>query len=171
MAIDRLYNTEQRKRVAWFGITPPDDGKAAFKERGFQVESYSSTDLQDPKYLAALAAVVFTQSEANLQGIRQELEAHALPLLDHDCRIIIRAFDRPDLYRQPLRIIANAVNGQKLWTAGLPPREAEKLDAWQPTGRGEPPLPHAHVYGLSVPWPDIANFIAEHQPGPALVRI
>ena len=168
MAIDTLeLDRPQRKRVAWLAIQPPAEGEAAFKERGFQVQQYSAAQLQDQAFLMPLAAVIFTQREADLTGITQELQTHAQRLLDYDCRIIIRAFDRGDLHRQPLRIIANAVNRLRLWTVGLPPGEAVKLKMWQPTGHGEPPLPHARLYGLNVKWPDIANFITEHQPGPA----
>ena len=167
MTIDRVFNTEKRMRAAWFDSTPPADGRKAFEERGFQVTSCSTTDLQDSDFLAGLAAVVFTQSEAHLQGITQDLNTHGQRLLDYGCLVIIRACDKPDLYSQPMRIIGNAVNSLQLWIAGLPPREAEKLKAWQPVGCGEPPLPHARVYGLNVEWSRIANFLTEHPPGPA----
>ena len=167
MTIDTLtLNRPQRRRVAWLGVAAPGDGRAVFEERGFEVVTLSAADLRNRVNLAPIGAVVFTQRAANLQAIADDLvDADARQLLDYDCRIIIRAFDRPDLHRLPLRIIATAAGRLDLLAVGLPPWEMHRLSRLRWSGQGEPPLPHVRVYGLNAQWSTIANFIMEHPPG------
>jgi len=168
MGIDRLFNTETRKGVAWFGIDPPPDGRRAFEERGFVVTPCSVRDLYRPGFVEGLAAVIFTQNSAKLAGIARDLKRHAARMLTYDCRVIIRTVRQPELDGQPL--VISVIDQLRIPTANLDVEDAEKLGKWQPTHRGQAPLPHARVYGPNVPWPDIANFMMEHRPGPAPSR-
>jgi hypothetical protein len=154
MTIDRLVNVNKRAGVAWLGAEPPEDARSAFVERGFRVASCTPAELTANAYVAGLAAVVFTQSEAEPVAIARELRQYARRLLDFDCRVIVRAAESAKLDSR--FIIARALNA--LPTAGL---------GVGAPGRGEPPLPHARVYGPGARWPEIANFLLEHQPGPA----
>ena len=108
---------------------------------------------------------MLTQSATKPRLIVSDLEKYGSLLLDFDCRIIIRAAEVPGL--NTLSIITSAIDKLHLPTAGLPPNEAEKLKKWQPSGRGDPLLPHVHIYSESIPWANVANFLAENPPGPA----
>jgi hypothetical protein len=165
MAIDRLFNSERRMGVAWLGMEPPNDARQAFEERGYHVSECSSADLNNPAFLAGLAAVVFTQDRAKLRRIAEALEQHARKLLDFDCRIIVRPVVLRELNGLP--VITSTIDKLRLPTANLDIAEAEKIKKWQPTDEGEPPLPHVRIYDRGGQWPEIANFILEHQPGPA----
>jgi hypothetical protein len=170
--IPEFFALRARKKIAWLGDTLPKDGAMAFSERGFIVETCTDTDLQDASYLAGLAAVVFTQNPVKPRQIVTHLKTHAVHLLDHDCRIILRpaSLESPPGSKHIIHFIhfiTDTINMLRLPTASLPAPEAEKLKDWRPTGGGIPPLPHAHVFEEIVPWGQIANLIMEHPPGKA----
>lgn len=171
MAIAEQLDTRSRKMVAWFGISPPTEGILAFEERGFQVETFTSETLKKTENLVGLAAIVFTQDADKPEEISRHLNAYAQRLLDYDCRIILRPAYKeiPSGSKKIINFISNitrAINELHL-PASMPAQEAEKLNDWQPTGKGDPPFPHAHVFDIGAPWNDVANFIAVHPPGNA----
>jgi len=156
-----LNRLRGRKQVAWFGTTPPHDGRRVFEEREYLVTSCTDVDLQEPAYLAGLSAVVFTQSVEKPLQIAKDLEQHAQRLLNYDCRIILRSA------QSGLPILTNLIDLLRLPTGGLPPHEAEKLSKWQNPKNGDPPLPHARYFDESVLWSNVANFVSDGQPGAA----
>jgi hypothetical protein len=168
MAIDRhIFYGTQRKSVAWFEVPPPADGAKAFTERGFAVESQplAASDLNDLSRLGPLAAVVFTQDAANLKHAAQAIGVHARHLLDYDCRIVVRVCDQPSIDNQAWGFLANVVDKLRLWNAGFPKDYSERFKKWHLGGLREPALPHIRFYGNNAGWPEIANFLLEHQPG------
>jgi len=160
MSIDTL-RVRGRSKIALFQAETPVEGLAAFSEREFIVEQCTRAQLEEPGYLAGLSAVIFEQRIDNPRQIVRDLKSFAKRLLDYDCRVI--------LLPAPNRIslITRGLNDLRLQTAGLPLPEAEHISAWQPIGRGDPPLPHLHVFDVGFAWVDIANFIAEHPAGHA----
>lgn len=158
-----------RKVVAWFGRSAPDDERIALVNRDFVVESCTDENLQDPSYLAVLAAVVFTQDTEKPNQIGRPLEMHAQRLLNYDCRIILRPASKETPpgsknVTKFISVITGVINTLELPTS-LPELEAKKLNDWQPTGEGDPPFPRAHVFDTEIPCDDIANFITVHPPG------
>ncbi len=150
-----LFRLHSRKQVAWLRETPPPGGKQAFEDREYAVTSCTDQELQDPAYLSGLSAVVFTQSESKPLQITRDLEGHGRRLLDYDCRIILRPTPNG------MSSLTNKIDELMLPVAGLPAAEAERLRKWQKPEDGDPTLPYARCFDVSVPWNRVANFISE----------
>jgi len=167
MAIDEGF-PRRRHRVAWLGPPLLQAAEHAFVERGLTVQQCTDQQLEDRNYLAALAGVVIMQTSAKPNKAAQAIRRHGLRLLNHDCRLLIRPsapVRAPPM--DPLPLITDAINGLRLPTAGLPRSESDKLKQWQPTGEGDPPLPHARVFEEAAAWGEVANFVAAHPAGAA----
>jgi hypothetical protein len=89
------------------------------------------------------------------------MESHARRLLDYDCLIILRSTPKG------VSLLVNKIDELKLPAAGLPAQEAERLRKWQKPEDGDPPLPYARYFDLSVPWNNVANIITECPSGAA----
>jgi len=165
MPINVPRGLPSRKQVAWFGRTPPADGERAFTERGFLVTSCTDADLREPAFLAGLSAVVFGQSLDKPLQIAQNLRDHAQRLLNYDCLVILLPGSQT-LADQP-SIITNVLVELRLWTRGLPPKEATKLTWQDPIADAVPPTPHVAFFGYTVPWFLIANAVADNPSGAA----
>jgi hypothetical protein len=153
-----------RKQVAWFGVSPPDDGRKAFEDRGFLVTTCTDTELRDSAFLAGLSAVVFSQSAEKPLQIVQGLQNHAQRLLNYDCLVILRP-GSIELSEDPA-IITNAIVKLRLWATGLPPKEAVKLK-WQDPIDAIPALPHVAFFSYAIPWLDVSNALADNPSGAA----
>lgn len=79
-----------RSIVTWFDVPVPVEAHSAFELREYAVGSCNKTQLQDPAFLGAVTAVVFTQSESNPAAIRKQVLQYAPMALDFGCNVIIR---------------------------------------------------------------------------------
>jgi hypothetical protein len=121
-----------------------------FVERQFRISHCDDARLQDPTYLAGLAAVIFSQAPDKPLQIERQLRMHAERLLDHDCRVIVRPSSRH------VGIVKNTLGSLNLPNVGI-----------RASGRGEPPFPHIRVFSPNIPWSIIADFLLMYPPGPA----
>lgn len=159
MAIDLVRNRSRRK-IAWLRESIPPEGEHAFKARAYVIATCTDEELGEPDFLSGLSAVVITQSEAKPLQVARDLERHARRLLDYDCRVILRSTPKG------ISILTNKIDELMLPTAGLPEMAAKRIKKWQ-RAEGDPPLPYARYFDVSVPWNEIANDISESPSGPA----
>ncbi|SRR6266704_462592 len=158
MAID-ILRSQGRRAIAWLSSQPPQEAEEVFKERDFRVLPCTDKELDSHGFVAGLAAVVFTQDALKLSKIERDLVKCGRRLLDYDCRIIVRPAPK-----QNLSILTDVFSALRLPVAGLDESEAKKLEAWQPMGEGDPPVPHIHFFSDKARWADVANFVMEHPP-------
>jgi len=149
MAIDRMLNRANRRRISWYSSQPDPSGRVAFEQRGFVVDAKPSDEknFADATFLQGLAAVIFATGSLKPETLAA-LPKDIAGLLDADCRVIVRVDAR----------VLGMVTGI-LRRRSLPvqlPLPGESLT----------PLPHVLVYASAHSWDIAANHVLEHQPGP-----
>lgn len=148
MAILELLPPRSRKQVAWFEISPPDEGRGAFAERDLSVATCSGQELQEHSVLCGLSAVVFTQNPNKPHQVVQDIRKYAPLLLDYDCHIVVRPAKKDGL--KLIELVYQAI-----------------AELGFDSADGVAPLPNAQVWDIGVPWSSIANFIIAHPAGSA----
>ena len=122
--------------IGWLDLEPPEDGRAIFEGKGYIVRQCVQSQLRDETYLAGLSAVVLTQSAIKPLKVSRDLFAHSSSLLNHDCRVIVRAAvpDSP--------IVVNSV---------------KRVNNEQATAI--PPTPCVRHFNPGVSWIEIGNVV------------
>lgn len=156
MTIAIVDSHRKRRVIAWYGPQPSDEDKMAFISRGFAIEQYSDAELHTEKIYANLAAVIFTQLNADSDKVLfRGLKKHAAKLLNHDCRLIVRLVNNgiPSLTRFLEQDL-------KLETTGLHSIDAARVRRNEPL----PALPHIQIFDTAVTCAKISDFILEYPP-------
>ena len=170
MVIHEIYKITTRRKIVFFEEDPPEE--AAHYLTGYQLCRISTSDIEDPKKLADVAAVIFRQRRRQPRKIAHHLKQFAETLLWHDCRVfveiapVVRDTNALILMR---KYVVQAIEEKMLPVFGLNPDKEKSLlgpeanqPIWSPVVRI---LDHHDV------WSKVAEDLRDYPPGvsPSLI--
>jgi hypothetical protein len=164
VAISEFSEGKKRRRVCFWGEMPNNEGRDAFTQRGYRLESFT-VPLRTHSELAVTDSVVISQRAANLKGIHGVLRRYAQRLLELDCRIYVRVASAPNLQGRARTTVVNIIRQLGLPGAGLTPAERKTLPPEQQEREGLPLAPYVFVCDVAWTWEVIAQVIADNPAG------
>lgn len=153
-----------RAKIAFVGAVPDANALDLFRDRGFQVENYTVSDLSNSDLIGELDAVIWSQNPRKLNRLARELP-HVIPgLLDHDVRTYIRIAEDQNQTDLPRRLVVNSLSGNNIPTTNYYPAEWEAIASDLRERPNSFLSPSVYLIGPGEPWSTIANTVGERLP-------
>ena len=173
MVIHEIYKITTRRKIVFFEADPPEE--AAHYLTGYQLCRISTSDIEDPKKLADVAAVIFRPRRHQPRKIAHVLKQFAETLLWHDCRVFVEIApvvrDTRDTNALILmrKYVVQAIEEKMLPVSGLYKGEAKSL--FGPAVNQPILSPVVHILDHHDVWSKVAEDLRDYSPGfsPSLI--
>ena len=157
MVIHEIYKITTRRKIVFFEEDPPEE--AAHYLTGYQLCRISTSDIEDPKKLADVAAVIFRQRRYQPRKIAHDLKQFAETLLWHDCRVFVEI--APVVRGTNALILMRGYVVQAIEEKMLPVSVLNKGEA-----KNQPILsPVVHILDYHDVWSKVAENLRDYPPG------
>ena len=165
MVIHEIYIFATRLKIVFFEEDPPKT--AATYLKGYILDRFNSSDIEEPRQLANVAAVIFRQNSEKPNKIVSVLKQYAKTLLWHDCRVFVNPARVEPGSKNPLfrEIIVRAITRERLPTSEL--QEDEVVSLSEPVENAQNLTPSIHILGHSDSWIEVVRYLQNFPPGPS----
>jgi hypothetical protein len=163
VAITEFIEGRHRSGIVCLGTQPSDEQRRLFIERGYY---FLEPSLIESDGICAIDSVIISQTAKRHTRIRDDLEKNACRLLDHDCRVYVRAVGGTLIGRGRLSVV-NAIQGLGLAAGHLTSTERDQIPNARREREGNPLAPFVDVCDSGLPWIDLVQMISMNPAGPA----
>ena len=136
-----------------------------FTERGFECKPCTEMDLQNPTFIAALDAVIFSQKADQRNALSSVLSTLVPTLLKYDVRVYVRIASDPNDSPIARKLIIDALVPLKVPLANLHREEWARIPNSLKEREDSFLAPYVYIFDSSVNWITVAHNVCDHPAG------
>lgn len=156
-----------RAKIAFYKESPLASDLERFKERKYECIVCTKEELENPKFIALLDAVIFSQKPEKRNALNHVLHSVIPLLLNNDVRVYVRIAPDPDKSITSRKLIIDSLLNMRVPLANIRQEEWDRMPKELRERENSNLAPYVYIFDSTESWVSIAHIICDRPAGNA----